>query len=45
MVLSANIYDLLNEDYAQRADVDFVSYLYFDRQPHRTFLTTWQWAQ
>lgn len=44
--LSANIYNLLNEDYAERADFGFGNYRYFVGQPRRIFLTaTWQWAQ
>lgn len=46
VVLSANIYNLLNEDYAERADLGFGNYRYFVGQPRRIFLTaTWQWAQ
>ncbi len=46
LVLSANIYNLLDEDYAERADSAFGNYRYFVGQPRRIFLTaTWQWAQ
>jgi iron complex outermembrane receptor protein len=46
VVLSANLYNLLNEDYAERADFGFGNYRYFVGQPRRIFLTaTWQWAQ
>jgi iron complex outermembrane receptor protein len=46
VVLSANIYNVLNEDYAERADFGFGNYRYFVGQPRRIFLTaTWQWAQ
>jgi outer membrane receptor protein involved in Fe transport len=46
LVLSANVYNLLDEDYAERADSAFGNYRYFVGQPRRIFLTaTWQWAQ
>jgi len=46
LVLNANIYNLLDEDYAERADSAFGNYRYFVGQPRRIFLTaTWQWAQ
>jgi outer membrane receptor protein involved in Fe transport len=46
VILSANIYNLLNEAYAERADFGFGNYRYFVGQPRRIFLTaTWQWAQ
>lgn len=46
IVLSAKIYNLLNEDYAQRADFNFANYRYLIGPPRRIFLTaTWQWAQ
>jgi iron complex outermembrane receptor protein len=46
VVLSANIYNLLDADYAERADFGFGNYRYFVGQPRRIFLTaTWQWAQ
>jgi iron complex outermembrane receptor protein len=46
VVLNANIYNVLNEDYAERADFGFGNYRYFVGQARRIFLTaTWQWAQ
>ena len=46
LVFSANIYNILDENYAERADFGFGSYRYFVGQPRRIFLTaTWQWAQ
>lgn len=46
LVLNANLYNLLDEDYAERADSAFGNYRYFVGQPRRIFLTaTWQWAQ
>lgn len=46
LVFNANIYNLLDEDYAERADSAFGNYRYFVGQPRRIFLTaTWQWAQ
>lgn len=45
-VISANVYNMLDEDYAERADFGFGNYRYFVGQPRRIFLTaTWQWAQ
>ncbi|MFQ3250481.1 MAG: iron complex outermembrane receptor protein [Glaciecola sp.] len=44
--LNMNIFNILNEDYAERADFGFGNYRYFVGQPRRIFLTaTWQWAQ
>jgi outer membrane receptor protein involved in Fe transport len=46
LVISANIFNILNEDYAERADYGFGNYRYFVGQPRRIFLTaTWQWPQ
>lgn len=46
LVISANIYNLLDEDYAERADIAFGNYRYFIGQPRRIFVTArWQWAQ
>ncbi len=46
LMISANIYNLFDEDYAERADFGFGNYRYFVGQPRRIFVTArWQWAQ
>jgi outer membrane receptor protein involved in Fe transport len=46
LVISATILNLLDEDYAERADFGFGSYRYFVGQPRRLLVSAiWQWAQ
>lgn len=43
---NANIYNLLDKDYAERADFGFGNYRYFVGQPRRIFVgATWSWSQ
>jgi outer membrane receptor protein involved in Fe transport len=43
---NANVYNLLDTDYAERADFGFGNYRYFVGQPRRIFVgATWSWSQ
>jgi len=44
--LKANVYNLLDEDYAERADFGFGSYRYFVGEPRRLFFSVkWDWSK
>jgi hypothetical protein len=46
LILTYGILNLLDEDYAERADFGFGSYRYFVGQPRRLLVSAiWQWAQ
>lgn len=43
--IQANIYNVLDTDYAERADFGFGAYRYFVGQPRRLFVSlTWDWS-
>lgn len=43
--LQANLYNVLDTDYAERADFGFGNYRYFVGQPRRLFVSlTWDWS-